>query len=102
GRQRLGMDVRLLSGASPDFPCLLWAREPSRRDARGQLRSAATRARDPEAGDEGRFVPVRAELLSSLPAGSAYAAADRYVDLPSRLSLHPALTPSIAGDGGRS
>ena len=41
----------------------------------------------PAQGDEGRLVPLRAQLLPALPARRAHGAADRHVDLPPRLSL---------------
>ena len=39
-------------------------------------------------GDEGRLVPVRAELLSALSTGRAHGAGDRHLDLPPGISLH--------------
>ena len=56
----------------------------------------------PAQGDEGRLVPVRAELLPALPAGGAHGAADRHVDLPPRLSLHRARSGLICGIRSRS
>ena len=60
-------------------------------DARGELSTRATpEITHPAQGHEGRLVPVRAELLPSLPAGGAHGAADRHLDLPPRLPLHRA------------
>src|SRR5262249_49818596 len=42
---------------------------------------------DPTQGDEGRFAPVRAELLPPLPAGCEDGPGDRHVDEPPRLPL---------------
>ena len=58
--------------------------------AGGKLRSAHAAHPHPAPGDEGRLVSVRAQLLPSLPARCAHAAAGRHVDVPSRLSRHPA------------
>ena len=54
---------------------LLHARQPARRRARDELRSAHAAVTHPAQGDEGRLVPVRAELLPPLPAGRAHGAA---------------------------
>ena len=59
--------------------------------AAGRRRTALTRARrtcGSLASDEGRLLPVRAELLPAVSACRAHGAADRHVDLPPRLSLH--------------
>ena len=48
------------------------------------------RLQDPAEGDQGRLASLRAELLSTLPAGRASRGADRYLDLSSWLPLHQA------------
>ena len=67
---------------------LLHARQPARRRARRQHRPAAPAAADSAQGDEGRLVPVRAELLPALSTGRTHGAGDRHLDLSSGLSLH--------------
>ena len=57
-------------------------------DARPELRPAHAGHPHPAQGDEGRVVPVRAELLPALSSRRADAAADRHVDVPPRLPLH--------------
>ena len=79
GRQRLGMDHRLVPGARHDRAA------PA---ARSTTRAAATReasydprmpdVQHPAQGDEGRLVSVRAELLPALSAGGAHGAAGRH------------------------
>ena len=92
GRQRLGVDHRLVPGARPHRARLLHARQPARRRARRQLRSAHARRAHPAQGDEGRLVPVRAELLPSLPAGRTHGA--------SRSTRRP-VTSAFAASRGR-
>ena len=87
GRQRLGMDDRLVPGArrrSSSACCTI--DESARRRARAELRPAHAEMRDPAQGDEGRLVSVRAELLPPLSARGAHGAADRHVDVPPRAS----------------
>ena len=72
--------------------CLLRCRRPAN-GARAQLRSLRV-APDPAQGDQGRLVPLRAQLLPALPPGGADGAGDRHVDLPPRLPLHRARTLS--------
>ena len=83
--------------------------QPARRRAvlRGGDPAARERERRPERtaadsaqGDEGRLVPVRAELLPPLPAGGAHGAGDRHVDLPPRLPLHRAGVAHPEKEGG--
>ena len=69
---------------------LLHARQSARRRARAELRPADAGHPDPAQGHEGRLVSVRAELLPPLSAGGAHGAADRHLDLPSRIPLHRA------------
>ena len=59
-------------------------------EARAELRPAHARRSHPAKGDEGRLVPVRAELLPALPAGRAHGAARGHLDLPPRIPLHRA------------
>ena len=90
GRQRLGVDHRLVPGPRQDRERLLHARQSARRRSRAELRSAHAERAHSAQGDEGRLVPVRAELLPPLSAGGAHGAADRHVDLPPGLPLHRA------------
>ena len=76
---------------------LLHARQPARRRARPELDPRTPDIRDPAQGDEGRLVPLRAQLLPALPAGGAHGAGDRHVDLSPRLSLHLARSGLICG-----
>ena len=78
--------------------------EPPRRRGGAELRPAPARRSHPEKGDEGRLVPVRAELLPALPAGGAHGAARGYLDRPPRIPLHRArrkrfMTTTIAQGG---
>src|SRR6185312_10906518 len=45
---------------------------------------------DPAQGDQGRLVPLCAELFPTLPSRRADGAGDRHVDLPPRLPLRRA------------
>ena len=56
----------------------------------GELRPMRARDQDPAQGDEGRLVPVCAELLPSLSPRRAHGAGDRHLDLPPRIALHRA------------
>ena len=59
--------------------------------ARGrQLRSPNNQREDSTEGHQRRLAFVRAELLPTLPAGSAPCGAGRYLYESSRLSMHPA------------
>ena len=97
GGQRLGVDDRLVPGARQDREGLLHARQPARRRPGAELRPAHARGAHTAQGHEGRLVSLRAELLPALPAGGAHGAADRHVDLPSRLSLRRATNGSRGG-----
>ena len=55
-----------------------------------RARSGTPQGPDSTSGDEGRLVPVRAELLPPLPPGGSYGAAGRYLDRPSGLPLRRA------------
>ena len=69
---------------------LLHDRQPARRRSRAELRPAHAGREHPAQGDEGRLVPLRAELLPALSARGAHGAADRHLDVPPRLPLHRA------------
>ena len=91
GRQRLGVDGRLLrhAGRGSRSLRLLRAAQPARlggaRTAAGGTLSAAR--------DQGRLAPLRSELLPPLPARRPAGRGDRHVDEPHRLSLRrPQLT----------
>ena len=73
GRQRLGVDDRLVSGRTAPAKSVLHARG---------------RAPAEDGSDEGRFVPVRPELLPALPPGGAHGAGSRQRRLPPRVPLH--------------
>jgi formylglycine-generating enzyme required for sulfatase activity len=79
---------RLVPGARQDPEVLLHPRQPARRRARSQLRSARPAGPHSAPRDEGRVVPLRARLLPSLSSGRADGAADRHLDLSPRLPLH--------------
>ena len=80
---------------------VLHARQPARRQSRSQHRPARPDS-DPAAGDEGRIVSVRAELLPALPPGRADGAADRHGDVPRRVPLRrTSVTSSRWGRQGR-
>ena len=86
--ERVGVDQRLVRGSRAGRSRLLQHREPSWGRARGEPRSDGPRCHDPAAGDEGRFSPVRPELLPPLSARSADGAARRHIDVPPRFPLH--------------
>ncbi len=94
--ERLGMDYGLVSGSSRARKCLLRQRQPYHRRPGAELRPADARRPHPAQGDQGRFVPVRAQLLSALPTGGAHAPPGRYRYVPHRVPLHrsPPETPS--------
>ena len=91
GRQRLGVDDRLVSRSTARSSSACCTLDNPRGGEREQSYDPrAARHAHPAQGDEGRLVPLRAELLPALPAGGAHGAADRHVDVPPRLPLHRA------------
>src|SRR5260370_24077304 len=68
---------------------LLHPAEPARRARGRQLRSPNDQRQDSTKGHQGRLASVRAELLPTLPAGSATRGAGRHIHESSRLSMHP-------------
>jgi hypothetical protein len=86
--QRLAVDDGLASGAQQDHAFLLRQYQSPRRRAREKLRSEYTGRQDSAQGDERRIVSLRPELLPALSSGGAHGAADRYLDVPSRVSVH--------------
>ena len=60
------------------------------REAENKTRVTIQHARhqNPAQSNERRVAPLRAELLPALPAGGAHGPAHRYLDVPSRISLH--------------
>ena len=90
-RQCLGMDDRLVFAEAPGR-CgegLLHSGEPARRPRGRQLRPLNDQRQDSAQGHQGRLASVRAELLPTLPAGSASRGAGRHLHEPCRLSMHP-------------
>src|SRR2546430_9170547 len=67
---------------------LLHSREPARRPRGRQLRSQDDQCENSTKGHQRRLAFVRAELLPTLPAGSAPCGAGRHVHEPSRISMH--------------
>ena len=55
---------------------------------RGQLRPGAAAVRDSPAGHQGRFVPLRRQLLSAIPTRRSPPADDRHRDEPHRIPDH--------------
>ena len=88
--QRLGVDLRLVSGAPPggEAEGVLRAAQPARRQKAGQLRPGPAPDQDPAQGPEGGLPSLRQELLLPLPAPGALPAPGRHLDLPYRLPLH--------------
>ena len=80
------------------------AGEPPGRRGGAELRPTPARHSHPEKGDEGRLVPVRAELLPALPAGGAHGATRGYLDRPPGIPLHRScrrrLTTMTIAQGG--
>src|SRR5262245_33383495 len=82
-RQCLAMDEGLVvgwSGGSSGFGALLRGAESDRRPARRQLRPSARQHPDTTQSAQGRFAPVRAELLPALSSGRALSASGGHVD----------------------
>ena len=67
---------------------LLCSGEPAGWPRRGKLRSVPTRNQDPSQGAQGRFAPLRAELLPPLSSGRTSPGTGRQLDEPCRLPLH--------------
>ena len=91
-RQRLGMDGRLVF-AKASGGCregLLHSAKSARRPRGRQLRSSNEQCENSTQGHQRRLAFVRAELLPTLPAGSASCGAGRYVHQSSWLSMHQA------------
>ena len=90
GRQRLGVDRRLVDRAATptdaDKPCCV-PENPRGGDARGELRPGPAAVPDRPQGDQGRLAPVRRHLLPALPAGRPAAADDRHRHEPHRLPV---------------
>src|SRR4030095_6897716 len=84
----MGVDDGLVSRAQGDTAVVLRELQSQRWRPGQELRSQHAGHQDPAESHERRAASVRAELLPALPAGSAHAPAHRYLDLPSRLSLH--------------
>ena len=68
-----------------DSPCCT-AANPRGGNREGSLDPRQPGIKDPAQSHQGRLASVRAELLPPLPAGRAHGAADRHVDLTSRVS----------------
>src|SRR4029453_6529428 len=81
GRQRLGVDRRLVPGPRRRPQRLLRPGEPPGRRPRPEPRPARRR-RHPAKGDEGRVAPVCPQLLPPLPPGRPYGPPGRHRHLP--------------------
>ena len=82
---------------------LLHSGEPARRARAGQLRPQSSGHQDSAQGDQGRIAPVCAKLLPPLSPGRAPRRAGRYVDQPSRISMHRSTTSQfVSGNGFNS
>src|SRR5262249_37491530 len=83
-------DDGLVPGPRAAAAILLRAGEPARCAARREHRSGDAGPSDCAQGDQGRLLPVRAQLLSALHPCRAHRAARRYSHLPCWSSLHHA------------
>ena len=91
GRQRLGVDDRLVRRAPPRRrrQTLLRAEQPSRPRRRGELRPESAAVPHPPQGDQGWLVPLRRQLLSALSPGRPSPANGRHRHEPHRLQDDP-------------
>ena len=90
GRQRLGVDHRLLSAVArrgDDARLLRTAEQPQGLVAGPQLQRGTARRAHPASRGQGRIAPLRAELLPALSARGASATGNRHVHGASWLSL---------------
>src|SRR4051794_6832238 len=88
GRQRLGADAGLVCSAPlVRLAGLLHAARPTRGNRGGQLRPRTAAVSAAPQGRQGRFVPVRGQLLSALPARGATTADGRLRDEPHRVPV---------------
>ena len=88
GRERLGVDDGLVQPHGELVkPCCTRA-NPRGGEPESRATTRAPRAPIPRKVMKGGSLPLRAELLPALPAGGADGAADRHLDLASRLPLH--------------
>ena len=92
GRQRLGVDGRLLRAAAPEARRAAALAYSARAAATTPARGAHSATRD-----QGRLAPVRAELLPALPAGCATGRGGRHLDRPHRLSLRRPCRHGVTG-----
>ena len=90
GRQRVGVDERLVHDPHPEDaakPCCV-PHNPRVADAAIELRRRPAGRAHPAQGHQGRLAPVRAQLLPALPAGGPPGRDRRHVDVSHRLPLH--------------
>ena len=89
GRQRLGVDRRLVDQPPPRGRrhAVLRPGEPARRRRSSRATTPPAAVPDRPQGDQGRLAPVRRHLLPALPTGRPPAADDRHRHEPRRLPL---------------
>ena len=75
--------------ADADKPCCV-PDQPPRARHRSELRPGPAPVPDPPAGDQGRFVPLRRQLLPALPSRRPPTADDRHRHEPPRIPDHRA------------
>lgn len=97
-RQRLGVNQRLLHNLQQDRALVLRTEQPTSEQPRRVLCAAGgTRFDHPPQGHQGRFAPVRPQLLPALPAGRATATDGRNRDRTPRLPVHPSTRNQLTG-----
>src|SRR4051794_8979964 len=91
GRQRLGLDRRLVCPPPPggDWQRVLRPPQPTRRRQGRKLRPPPTPVPTAPQGDQGRIIPLRGQLLPAIPTRSPPAPDDRHRNEPHRLPLRP-------------